>query len=240
MAEATPSINFKKYLLWFWIIFLTPFVTILLIVWMVSLGWFGALPTTSQLENPENNLATQILSSDGKVIGKYFKENRTNVKYKQLSPYLVHALVATEDARFYDHSGVDLRGLGRVLVRTVIGGDESGGGGSTLSQQLAKMLFPREQNMGKIGKAMRKIKEWVIATRLEKQYTKDEILTMYLNKFDFLNLAVGINSAAKIYFNSAPDSLKIEQAAMLIGMAKTLRSSIRFAEKKKQHSAEMW
>jgi penicillin-binding protein 1A len=213
------AVNFKRYLRWFWILFLTPFAFIFLMVWMVSMGWFGALPTTNQLENPESNLATQILSSDGRVLGKFYTENRVNVKYKQLSPFLVNALIATEDARFYDHSGVDLRGLFRVLFKTVIGGDESGGGGSTISQQLAKMLFSVRPN-SKLKRSLQKVKEWVIATRLETQYTKEEILTMYLNKFDFLNLAVGINSASRIYFNTTPDSLKLEQAAMLIGMAK--------------------
>jgi penicillin-binding protein 1A len=214
-----PKLNYKRILRWLWIIGLTPFVFILLLVWFASRGWLGELPTTTQLENPESNLATQIVSADGKVLGKYYKENRVNVKFKDLSPFLVNALIATEDARFRDHSGVDLRGLFRVLMVTVIGGDESGGGGSTITQQLAKMLFS-ERPKSKLKRGVQKIKEWVIATRLETQYTKEEILTMYLNKFDFLNQAVGISSAAHIYFNTTPDSLTLEQAAMLIGMAK--------------------
>src|SRR5687767_13578294 len=109
--QTTAPINFRKYLRWFWVLFLTPFVLVLIMVWMASRGWFGELPTTTQLENPESNLATQVISADGKVIGKYYRENRTNAKYKQLSSHLVNALIATEDARFYDHSGVDLRGL---------------------------------------------------------------------------------------------------------------------------------
>lgn len=218
--EKLPPKKIKKYLRVFWALVIAPFVLIFLIVFMVSMEWFGELPKIEDLQNPQINLATEIISSDGKILGKYYAENRVNVKYKDLSPYLINGLIATEDARFADHSGIDLRGLFRVFFRTVIGGDQSGGGGSTLSQQLAKMLFPREKNQSKIHLAMRKIKEWIIAARLEKQYTKEEILTMYINKFDFINLAVGIKSASKIYFNTTPDSLKIEQAAMLIGMCK--------------------
>src|ERR1019366_1029500 len=215
-----PSKKMRNYLLIFWALVFVPFLLIFAIVFMVSMGWFGELPNVAELQNPKLNLATEIISSDGKILGKYYAENRVNVKYKELSPYLVNGLVATEDARFYDHSGVDLRGLFRVFFRTVIGGDQSGGGGSTLSQQLAKMLFPREKKQSKVRLTMRKIKEWIIAARLEQQYTKEEILTMYINKFDFVNLAVGIKSASKIYFNTTPDSLKVEQAAMLVGMCK--------------------
>ncbi|HNO71551.1 MAG TPA: transglycosylase domain-containing protein, partial [Bacteroidia bacterium] len=212
--------SIKQYLRILWVLVLLPIFSISLLVWMVSMEWFGELPKIEDLQNPEMNLATEIISSDGNVLGKYYAENRVNIQYKNLSPFLVNGLIATEDVRFKDHSGIDLRGLFRVLFRTIIGGDESGGGGSTLSQQLAKMLFPREKNQSKMQLALRKIKEWIIAARLEKQYTKDEILTMYLNKFDFINLAVGVKSAAKIYFDTTPDSLKIEQAAMLVGMCK--------------------
>ncbi len=218
--EKLPEKKIKKYLRIFWALVIIPFLLAFLLVWTVSMGWFGSLPKIEDLQNPQINLATEIFSADGKILGKYYAENRVNVKYKDLSPYLVNGLIATEDARFIDHSGIDLRGLFRVLFRTVLGGDQSGGGGSTLSQQLAKMLFPREKNQSKIQLAVRKIKEWIIAARLERQYTKEEILTMYINKFDFINLAVGIKSAAKIYFNTTPDSLKIEQAAMLVGMCK--------------------
>jgi penicillin-binding protein 1A len=218
--KSTASAKFKKNIRIFWILLLLPPLLLLLMVWLVSLGTFGALPSFKELENPKSNLASVVYSSDGKVLGKFYDENRVTVKYKDLSPFLVSALVATEDARFYKHSGVDGRGLARVFFRTIIGGDQSGGGGSTLSQQLAKMLFPRESKQSKFKMIARKIKEWVIAVRLEKQYTKDEILTMYLNKFDFINTAVGIKSAAKIYFDTTQDSLKIEQAAMLVGMAK--------------------
>ncbi len=176
----------------------------------------GDLPSVEELQNPKSNLATVIYSSDAKVLGKYYNENRVNITFKDLDKDLTNALVATEDARFYEHSGVDIKALFRAVSGVVTGGSK--GGGSTITQQLAKMMFPREK-LSKVQLATRKMKEWVIATRLEKNYTKEEIMAMYLNKFDFLNLAVGIKSAAKIYFNVGPDSLRTEQAAMLVGMA---------------------
>lgn len=191
-----------------------PAVSLILIVSFVAFGVFGSLPNVDELLNPKNNLATVVYSGDMKIIGKYYSENRVNVNFKDLDPDLVNALIATEDARFHEHNGVDLKALGRVVFT---GGGR--GGGSTITQQLAKMMFPREK-MNKFEIAIRKVKEWIIATRLEKLYTKEEILSLYLNKFDFLNLAVGIKSASQIYFNRSQDSLKIEQAAMLIGMAK--------------------
>jgi penicillin-binding protein 1A len=227
-----PKKKMRKYLCAFWIIFFSPLVFVFLLIWVVSLGWLGNLPKIEDIQNPRINLATEIISADGKVIGKYYAENRVNVKYHELSPFLVNALLATEDIRFQEHSGVDLRGLARVIFRTVLGGDESGGGGSTLSQQLAKNLFPRKKNLSKWEMIIQKIKEWIIAVELEKQYTKEEILTIYLNKFDFINQAVGIKSASKIYFNTTPDLLKIEQAAMLVGMCKNpaLFNPLRFPD----------
>ncbi len=181
------------------------------------MGTFGSLPKVDELLNPKNNLATIVFSGDMKTLGKYYSENRVNVNFNQLDKDLVSALVATEDARFYEHSGVDIKALGRSVFGAFTGGNK--GGGSTITQQLAKMMFPREK-LSKPQLVIRKMKEWIIATRLEKLYTKDEIMALYLNKFDFLNLAVGVKSAAQIYFNRTQDSLKIEQAAMLIGMAK--------------------
>jgi len=210
----------KKYLKLFWIIISVPVILLALLVSLTASELFGKLPSFDELENPKSNLASEIYSSDMKVLGKFYYENRTNVHFRNLDSNLVHALVATEDARFYYHSGVDSRGLLRVIFKTILGRSESSGGGSTLTQQLAKMLFPREQNQSKFKIVFRKIKEWIIAVRLERQYTKNEIIAMYLNKFDFINNAVGIKSAAKIYFNATPDSLKIEQSAMLVGMAK--------------------
>ncbi|HRD37547.1 MAG TPA: transglycosylase domain-containing protein, partial [Bacteroidia bacterium] len=209
-----------------------PFLIILLIVSLVANEVLGDLPSVEELQNPRSNLATVIYSSDGKELGKYYNENRVNVTFKDLDKDLVDALVATEDARFYEHNGVDIKALLRSASGVFTGGSK--GGGSTITQQLAKMMFPREK-LSKFQLVIRKIKEWVIATRLEKNYTKEEIMAMYLNKFDFLNLAVGVKSAAKIYFNSNPDSLRIEQAAMLVGMAQnpSLYNPIRFEEKTK-------
>ncbi len=201
-------------------------------VTLIANEFFGDLPSVEELQNPKNNLATIIYSSDAKVLGKYYNENRVNIHFKDLDKDLVTALVATEDARFYEHSGVDIKALFRAASGIFGGGSK--GGGSTITQQLAKMMFPRE-NLSKPKLIIRKIKEWIIAARLEKNYTKDEIMAMYLNKFDFLNLAVGVKSAAKIYFNTNTDSLRIEQAAMLVGMAKnpSLFNPIRFPEKTK-------
>lgn len=208
----------SKYVKLTWLLIWGPFLFLFLIVSLISLEIFFDLPSVEELQNPKSNLATVIYSSDLKTLGKYYSENRVNVKYYELDKDLVDALIATEDVRFREHSGVDARALGRAIFGAVRGSSSSGGG-STLSQQLAKMMFPREK-LNKFSMIIRKMKEWVIAARLEKNYTKDEILTLYLNKFDFLNQAVGIKSAAQIYFNRSQDSLEIQQAALLIGMAK--------------------
>ncbi len=211
---------FKKYIRIFWIIYALGVVAVFLMFFMIAKGWLGFMPTFDDIENPESLLASEVISADGVDLGKYFyKENRSFVNYDHLNPKLLEALIATEDVRFYDHSGIDVRGLVRV-IKGIITGNSSSGGGSTISQQLAKMLFPRDNLENKFQLIFRKFKEWVIAVKLEKSYTKEEILTMYLNKYDFLNLAVGIKSASSVYFNTSPDSLKTEQAAMLIGMAK--------------------
>jgi penicillin-binding protein 1A len=207
-----------KYLAWLWILLMGPFLLLLILIALVGMGTFGSLPKVDELLNPKNSLATVVYSGDMKTIGKYYSENRVNVSFSQLDSDLVQALIATEDARFYEHSGVDVKALGRSISGVFTGG--SRGGGSTISQQLAKMMFPRNEKLSKPGLVIRKMKEWVIATRLEKLYTKDEIMALYLNKFDFLNLAVGVKSASQIYFGRNQDSLRIEQAAMLIGMAK--------------------
>jgi penicillin-binding protein 1A len=210
--------NLSKYIRITWLLVWSPFIILFLLVSLISLEVFIDLPSVAELQNPKSNLATVIYSSDMKTLGKYYAENRVSVKYYELDKDLVNALIATEDARFHEHSGVDLRALGRAVFGAVTGRSSSGGG-STLSQQLAKMMFPR-QKLSKPKMILQKLKEWVIAARLEKNYTKDEILALYLNKFDFLNQAVGVKSAAQIYFNRNQDSLEIQQAAMLIGMAK--------------------
>ena len=211
------STNQKKIIISFWGLFVVlpifMFFVIMLCAKTGSLG-FEDLPSLQELENPKSNLASEIITTDGKLLGKYFKENRTNVKYGELSPYLISALIATEDERFLNHSGIDFRGLVRAVVNL-----GSAGGASTITQQLAKMMF-HDRKGGFINKVKQKIQEQIIAVELEKRYTKQEILTMYLNKFDFINNAVGIKSASNVYFNKQPNELLIQEAAMLIGMAK--------------------
>jgi len=212
--------NFKKYLITFWALVLLGIAGTALFFMLIANGKLGFMPSFEELENPKNILATEIYFEDGKILDKYFvNENRTFVDYEDLPPSLINALVATEDVRFYNHSGIDLRGLVRVF-KGIITGDSSSGGGSTLSQQLAKMLFPRTNVETKLDLVLRKFKEWVIAVKLERSYTKEEIILMYLNKYDYLNNAVGIKSAANVYFSIQPDSLQLQQSAMLVGMAK--------------------
>jgi penicillin-binding protein 1A len=206
--------NFSKYIKWFWGIILGGFFSLVLLFILASWGVLGALPTFEDLENPETNLATEVISIDGKTIGKYAKENRTPIKYKELPANLVNALVATEDERFYEHAGIDFRGTARAVLKP------GSGGASTITQQLAKMLFTGKRSPNKIKRVLQKVKEWVVATKLETQYTKQEIIAMYLNKYDFLNQAVGIRSAARIYFGKEPKDLVLEESAMLVGMLK--------------------
>ena len=214
------SNKFTKYVIAFWSLFLFLVGGVFLLFILISNGKLGFMPSFEELENPKSILASEIYFEDGKIIDKYFvSENRTFVDYDNLPPHLIDALVATEDVRFYGHSGIDLRGLLRV-VKGILTGDSSSGGGSTLSQQLAKMLFPRSGIESKVDLVLRKFKEWVIAVKLERSYTKEEIILMYLNKYDYLNNAVGIKSAANVYFSIPPDSLQLHQAAMLVGMAK--------------------
>ncbi len=214
----------KKYIFWFWALFILPFVIIILLFILISKGNLGPMPSFRELENPQYSLAAQVFSEDGVLLGKISIENRTWTDYKDISPYVVNALVSTEDIRFYRHSGVDVRGLGRAIVRTILLGQNTGGG-STITQQLAKQLYPRDTArtssfVRKINLGVSKFKEWQTAVKLEKSYTKEEILTMYLNKFDFSYNAVGIRSAARVYFNVSPDSLNIQQAAVIVGMLK--------------------
>ncbi|RXP45869.1 penicillin-binding protein [Lutibacter sp. HS1-25] len=217
MAQKTTknSPDFSKYIKWFWLTIFGGTLIVILVFLLASWGVFGALPSFEELENPEHNLATEVISMDGKTLGKYAYENRTPVKYKDLPQNLIEALVATEDERFYEHSGIDIKASVRAVV--MMGKD---GGGSTITQQLAKLLFHGEGSKNIIQRIGQKIKEYVIAIQLERQYTKQEILTMYLNKYDFLNLAVGIRSASRIYFGKEPIDLTVPESAMLIGMLK--------------------
>ncbi|OJX83916.1 MAG: penicillin-binding protein [Paludibacter sp. 47-17] len=205
----------------FWWAFGGILVFIVALFFFISMGWLGYLPAIDQLQNPINKYATELYSSDLKLIGSFSEstDNRIKTNYNQISPHVINALIATEDERFYDHSGIDGRALARVLVKRLILFQKNAGGGSTITQQLAKQLYSPDADNA-IQRALQKPIEWVIAVQLERIYTKEEIITLYLNQFDFLYNAVGIKSAAKVYFNTSPDRLTIEQAATLVGMCK--------------------
>ena len=205
----------KKALIGLWSIFILGIVSIILLFWMISKGWLGYLPPLEELQNPRNKFATEVISSDMQLLGRYYRqENRVGVNYEDISPNMINALIATEDARYYSHTGIDFKSLLRAIAKM-----GKAGGGSTITQQLAKQLWsPRANNI--FERALQKPIEWVIATKLERLYSKEEILTMYLNQFDFLYNAVGIKSAAQVYFSTTPDKLTIEEAAMLVGMCK--------------------
>lgn len=218
----------KRRGLWFylsigvWVFFAAGVLSFVMLINMIKGGAFGELPSAEDIENPKNPLSTDVYTEDGKIVGKYFTENRTNVSYDELSPYLIEALIATEDERFTQHAGIDFKALFRVAIRTVLSGDRSGGGGSTLSQQLAKNLFDlrdKEENR-KNNMAIKKFQEWVIAVQLESKYTKEEILTMYLNTVDYLYGAFGIHAASHTYFGKDPKDLDRVEAASLVGMLK--------------------
>lgn len=203
----------------FWSIVLIGFLFISGIFISINNGWIGYVPPIEELQNPKNKYASEIISSDGQTLGTFYtaRDNRINTSYYSISEDLVHALIATEDERYYTHSGIDIKALFRVFFKRMILMQKSAGGGSTISQQLAKQLYsPQADNF--FERALQKPIEWVIAVKLEKLYTKEEIITMYLNQFDFLNNAVGIQTASKVYFNTTPSNLKIEEAATLIGM----------------------
>ncbi|SHE49469.1 transglycosylase domain-containing protein [Dysgonomonas macrotermitis] len=211
----------KKIVKFLWVVFAAIIGITGLTFGLIATGIIGYMPPIEDLENPIDKYASQVYSSDNELLGTYSqsKENRIYSNYDQLSPYLVQALIATEDARFYGHSGIDFYAVSRAVVKRVIFQQESGGGGSTISQQLAKQLYspPAESFLDRI---LQKPIEWVIAVQLERYYTKEEIINLYLNKFDFLNNAVGIQTASKVYFNKLPSELTIEEAATLIGMCK--------------------
>ena len=210
------SANFSKTIRWFWVMFLALILSGISVFLLASLGVFGEMPDHTALENPRTNLATEIISSDGKTLGKfYFEDNRTPVAFSDLPKHLVDALIATEDVRYFEHAGIDVRGTLRAFIKL-----GKGGGASTISQQLAKQLFHGEGSRNTMGRLTQKIKEWVIATRLERQYTKEEIIAQYFNIYDFNNFADGIRSASRIYFGKEPKYLSINESAMLVGMFK--------------------
>ena len=212
----------KKIIKWFWIVFCAPFI---LVGGLIGLVWaFADIPSFEELEDPESKLATQVIAENGEILTTFHIENRSYVSFEELSPNLVHAAVATEDVRFYNHSGIDFRSLARVIFKTLLGGDSSQGGGSTLTQQLAKTLYPREDvssripGVSKLKMVWIKLKEWVTAVKLERSYTKDEIMTMYMNQVFFGSNAYGIKAAAQTFFGKSPIDLTVEEAATLVGM----------------------
>jgi len=212
-TNTTKDINYYKKK--FWRIFAYFLLGILAFFLFASWGLFGSMPSFEDLENPDSNLATEVISSDGVVLGKYFKTNISQLKYSDLPKNLVEALVATEDARFYEHSGIDGRGTLRAVFSL-----GTNGGASTLTQQLAKQLFHGEGSRFLPFRILQKVKEWIIAIRLERQYTKNEILAMYCNVYDFGNYSVGVSSAAQTYFSKEPKDLTTDESAMLVGMFK--------------------
>ncbi len=208
-----------------WVVIGTACAAVISLFVAISCGWVGYVPDTDVLENPQSEYATQVISADGVVMGSWYSSkpgvttNRVRVEYDEIPQHLVEALVATEDVRYYDHSGIDGKSLLRVIVKSIILRQENSGGGSTITQQLAKMLHSKPER-GMMARIRQKPNEWVIAAKLEKRFTKDEILTMYLNKYDFGNNAIGLTSAAGIYFGKHPSQLTIEESATLVGMCK--------------------
>ena len=212
-----------KIIKWFWILFTVPVASFMLLIGLV---WaFADIPSFEELESPDSKLATQVIADDGRTILSTFHiENRSYVRYDELSPNLVYAAVATEDVRFFKHSGIDFKSLGRVLFKTLLGGDSSQGGGSTITQQLAKTLYPRADvssripGVSKVKMVWIKLKEWITAVKLERNYTKDEIMTMYMNQVFFGSNAYGIKAAAQTFFAKSPADLTVEESATLVGM----------------------
>ena len=228
--------NYRKQIIWTAVVLTGPVWGLTVLLSLTSMGVFGELPNIAQIANPDTKLATEIITEDGETLGTFFRENRTAATFDELSPWLGKALVATEDERFYSHSGVDAKALARAVV--YLG---SKGGGSTLTQQLAKMQYnePARNLVERIGQ---KLGEWIIAVQLERLYTKDEIIALYLNQLDFLYQAVGINSAARVYFNKKPIDLTIEEAAVFVAMAKnpSLYNPKRYPERTKQRRDQVF
>lgn len=209
----------KRYVRIMWVSYLCVLFLIAIFFTMLSFGWLGFMPTFEELENPKANLATEVYADSGELLGYIGIQNRSNVNYKDISPNMINALIATEDARFREHSGIDARSLFRVLTKTILGGHKSSGGGSTLTQQLAKNLFPREKKSA-VGTVYAKLKEWIVAIKLERNYSKDEILSMYLNTVDYGSNAFGIKAASHTFFTKLPSELEVEEAAVLVGLLK--------------------
>lgn len=229
----------RKFKLWFWGIMAFGFLFTVTLFILIGLEFFGPMPTFKQLENPKSNVASEVISEDNIVLGSIYREYRSFVDYHEISPNVINALIATEDARFHGHSGIDFRGLGRVMFKTVLFGKRTAGGGSTITQQLAKNLFPRDLTgqenafIRTVKLVITKFKEWITAVKLERNYTKEEIASMYLNVVEFGSNSFGIKAAAKTFFNTTPDSITVEQAALLVGVvnAPTRYSPVRNPER---------
>lgn len=222
-----PKMEKSKWIKRFWIAYICGVIFVFILFTFISLGFLGFMPSFADLENPKTNLATEVFSADGELLGKYYLENRSPCKFEELDSSLVNALIATEDARFYNHSGVDGRALVRVLFGVITRSQK--GGGSTITQQLAKNLFPRDPDANKIEIIFTKLKEWVVAIKLEREYSKNEIVAMYFNTVDFGSNSVGIKSAAATFFSKLPSELNHQESALLVGM---LKAPTKFSPKK--------
>ena len=210
----------RKFIATLWSLFVLTIALIALGFYSISKGWIGYMPDLEEIQSPISRYASQAITSDGKLLGTWSRsENRVFTGYDSISPYVFQALIATEDARFYEHSGIDIKALGRAIIKRGILGNKNAGGGSTITQQLAKQLYS-ETASTTTQRLFQKPIEWVIAVEIERYYTKEEIMTLYLNYFDFLHNAVGIKTAANVYFGKSPKQLTVNEAAMLIGMCK--------------------
>ncbi len=220
MKKNTPTGERPKYIKYMWRAFGGLWAFVFLFFFFLSIGWIGDMPRFEDIENPHSLQATEVISDDGEVLGYIGFENRSNVTYDQLSPNLVNALIATEDVRFYNHSGIDARSLFRVLFKTVLGRHGSSGGGSTITQQLAKNLYNMREVNVRRGTVFSKLSEWVVAVKLEHNYSKQEIITMYFNTVDFGSNSFGVKTAAKTFFDKTPTELDVDEAAVLVGLLK--------------------
>lgn len=208
--------KYRRLVRWMWALFILGIIAVIATFVILS---FSDLPTIEELENPKSELATEVYSADGKVLGRYYVENRVPVSFEELSPNIVNALIATEDERYFGHSGIDFYAFARAAIKPILTGGKSAGGGSTITQQLAKLLFTEKPASG-IERIIQKLKEWIISLRLERRYTKEEVMAMYLNKFDFLYDSDGIKAASETYFGKDQNDLTVEEAAVLVGMLK--------------------
>lgn len=233
VSKKKKSDNRRTYLIVLWSLFAAFAVAVYLLFYGITKEWFGPMPSFEELENPKTNLATEIISADGKLLGTYYIENRSNISYDELPENLINALISIEDVRFYEHSGIDKRALFRVAFGVATGSSDKGGG-STLTQQLAKNLFPRGENLSTLQLVIRKFQEWVTATRLEYNYSKDEIIAMYLNTVFYGHNAYGIKKAAETFFSKEPSELTMEEAALLAGV---VNAPTKFSPKRNPNNA---